>query len=158
MHQLRETVNNRKVFYFDVKDSLAGLQEMELSEWIVFVIADSLEHPLLDEFVNLCIDKGVIYACASGKAGSSIDDKFDMAVVMREMEQVGVPTWYQNDDDVLMTNWHQTIDEGYWFAAVVVRYEGKELGTIVVVNFTNRDLLPKIEELTVKIQSGWSPS
>ena len=68
-----------------------------------------------------------------------------------------LPSWYQSDDDVLMTSWHHDFEEGFWFALTTANYENLPIETVVVANLTEDVYLPTIQRLTQKIAEGWLP-
>jgi hypothetical protein len=124
---------------------------------VLFVIEDNIHNPVLAQFADLCIDKYVLYVCAAGKACSEVDDLFDFKMVDREQAGGKLPSWYQSDDDVLMTSWHHDFDEGFWFALTTANYENLPIEKVVVENLTSDSYLPKIQRLTEKIAEGWLP-
>jgi hypothetical protein len=150
-------INNRDVFYLQLKNNLAELKTAELSNWVVFVIADDINLHFLDAFADLCIEKDVLYVCAVGQACSQVDDLFDMNMVMRDIEERPKPSWFRSDEDVLMTTWHHKFEEGFWFCTTQTTYEVHLIDTVLVANLTEKDYLPKVIELTKLISEGWLP-
>ena len=158
MTSIPARINNRKIVYLDIVDDLREFNALPLNKWILFVIEDDIMNPVLPFFASLCIEKDVVYVCSAGKACSEMDDLFDMEMVNREMEGKYIPEWIQNDDDVLMTTWHEDFDEGFCFATTVAGYNDIPITDVVVVNLTKQKYLRKIEELTQRINEGWAPS
>ena len=154
---ISETINNRKILYLDIQQDLQQLQAADLKNWLLFVIEDKIHNPVLGKFADLCIDKDVLYVCAAGKACSEVDDLFDFKMVDRKMADGKLPSWYQSDDDVLMTSWHHDFEEGFWFALTTANYENLPIETVVVANLTEVNYLPIIQRLTQKIAEGWLP-
>ena len=150
MTLIPDTVNNRQILYLEIKDDLQELQEIDLQNWVLFVIEDDAENPILSSFAELCIDKELLYMTAVGKACSKIDDLFDEAMVAREAEGGEMPSWMIFHDDVLMTSWDENFNEGFWFITTI--------DTVVVANMTSTNYLPIIEDLSKKISNGWLPS
>lgn len=150
-------INDRKILYLQLKDNLEDLKSAALTNWIVFVIADDINLPILEKLADMCIDNDVLYMCATGKVCSQVDDLFDMNMVMRDIEGRPKPSWYKVDNDVLMTTWHYDFDEGFWFCSTQANYEGYKIDTVLVANLTEIDYLPKIQELTKLIAEGWHP-
>lgn len=110
---ISETINNRKILYLDIQQALQQLQAADLKNWLLFVIEDKIHNPVLGKFADLCIDKDVLYVCAAGKACSEVDDLFDFKMVDRKMADGKLPSWYQSDDDVLMTSWHHDLKKDF---------------------------------------------
>lgn len=158
MTTIPETLMNRRILYLDIRQDLQEFERAELGNWILFVIEDNIWNPILRKFAEMCLDKEVLYVCAAGKACSEIDDLFDFTMVDRLMDGGKLPSWYQSDDDVLMTSWHHNFEEGFWFAATVANYEDFPIETVLVVNLTSDDYLPIIQDLSEKIAGGWLPS
>jgi hypothetical protein len=154
---LSEKINNRRIFYFDIKDNLEEFKNSELSNWVVFVIADEINTSILKPFAEMCIDKNVLYMNASGKACSEVDDFFDLTMVLRQEVEGKLPAWMVLEDDVLMTAWDYNIEEGFWFITMAAYYDNHLIDTVLIANLTNDNYLPKIQDLTAKISSGWMP-
>ena len=139
----------------DIQQELIQLKSVDLKNWVLFVIEDNIHNPILEQFADLCIDKDVLYVCAVGKACNEVDDLFDFKMVDKEQEGGKLPSWYQSDDDVLMTSWHHDFDEGFWFALTTANYENLPIETVVVANLTSDSYLPTIQRLTKEIAAGW---
>ena len=139
----------------NVKENLAELAQAPLANWVLYVIADDAQLPVLDAFVELCINKNVLYVCATGAACSEIDDLFDWNMVLREKE--ALPSWYKGEEDVLMTTWHHNFEDGFWFVTTVATYGDHPIDMVLVVNLTGSDDLPRILDLTNRIRNGWLP-
>jgi hypothetical protein len=157
MHQIPGTINNRKILYLDIIDDLKEFESLPLQNWALLIIADSTDFEQLHSFAELSIDKDVLYVSAAGAAASQIDDLFDMAMVMRTIEESKLPSWYKSEDDVLMTTWHSDIENGLWFITNAAHYEDHLINTVVVANWTGEDLLPRITDLVNRIIEGWLP-
>lgn len=158
MITIPEIINERTILYLDIQQDLKEFESADLKNWVLFVIEDDADNPVHEQFAEICIDKEVLYVCAAGKACSEMDDLFDMTMVMRMIEGRRIPSWYQSDDDVLMTTWHHNFEEGFWFVTSVASYEEMFIDTVLVVNLTAVDYLPVIRDLTKKIAKGWLPS
>jgi hypothetical protein len=158
MHLISQPINNRKIFYTNIKDDLQELERFSLKNWVIFVIEDDILNPLLEPFANLCLDKSVLYMMATGKACSEVDDLFDDQFVSRQRRNLKLPYWYSSDDDVLMTAWNYSLDEAFWFITTTANYENYKIENVVVANFTRIDYLNQLEDLTKKIANGWLPS
>ena len=157
MTSITETINNRQILYFDIDDNLEDFISISLSNWILFVIVDDIDNPILNSFAELCIDRDVLYVCATGKACSQVDDLFDTIMVIRELEGKKLPSWLTTDQDVLMTTWHYNFGEGFWFATTQATYEDLLIEYVLVVNFTNQPYFQRVQHLTKKINDGWLP-
>ena len=157
MQIVQGTINDRKVLYFDIDDSLNEIERIELESWVTYVIADDVSHPLLNRYAEMAIDKNLLYMSATGKAGSEIDDLFDSLIVQREIEGMKLPMWFRDKDDVLMTTWHDDFEEGYWFITSVAQYEDFPIKSVVVVNFSRISRFGEIQVLTERIRSGQFP-
>lgn len=151
-------INNRQIIYLDILDDLRELSALSLGNWVLFVIEDDKDNPVLIPFAGLCIEKDVVYVCCAGKACSEIDDLFDMEMVCRIIDGNYVPRWFKSEEDILMTTWHHDFDEGFWFAAMAAEYDAIEITEVVIVNLTKQVYLQRIEELTKRISEGWGPS
>lgn len=158
MTLLSEAINNRSIFYIDIHKDFNDSIAVDLKNWVLFIIEDDKLNPYLPPFAEWCIDKDVIYVCAASAACSEVDDLFDMAMVMREIEGRKLPSWMSTAEDVLMTTWHHDFEEGFWFATSAAVYEELPIEMVVVANMTKKDYLPLIKELTSKINEGWLPA
>jgi hypothetical protein len=158
MTAIPNTINDRNILYLDIQQDLQPLEAANLKNWVLFVIEDNINNPILGQFADTCIDKDVLYVCMAGKACSEVDDLFDFKMVDREQTGAKLPSWYQSGDDVLMTSWHHDFEEGFWFALTTANYESLPINTVVVANLTGDNYLPIIQRLTKKITEGWPPS
>lgn len=158
MTAITETINDRNILYLEIHQDLQRLDALDLKNWVLFVIEDNIHNPVLGQFADMCIDKDVLYVCAAGKACSEVDDLFDFRMVDRKMADGKLPSWYQSDDDVLMTSWHHDFDEGFWFALTTANYGELPIETVVVANLTRDNYLPTIQRLTKQIAEGWLPN
>jgi hypothetical protein len=153
-----DIINNRKILYLEIKDDLQELANINLKNWVLFVIEDDATNPILWPFAELCIVKELLYMTATGKACSKIDDLFDEVMLTREFQGRNTPSWMTSSEDVLMTTWNYNFDEGFWFITTVANYEDFPINTVVVANMTSNDYLPVITDLAKKIAGGWLPS
>jgi hypothetical protein len=153
-----DNINSRKILYQDIKDDLQELASLNLENWVLFVIEDRKDNPILWSFAQLCIDKELLYMAAVGDACSQIDDLFDWAMLSRQQEGRNLPSWWLSDEDVLMTTWHHDFNEGFWYITSVACYEDWPIDTVLVANLTPINYLPVIKDLAKKIKTGWLPS
>lgn len=150
-----ETINDRNILYLDIRQDLQQLEALVLKNWVLFVIADNIDNPTLGQFADMCIDKNVLYVCAAGKACSEVDDLFDFKMLARQMTDGKFPSWYQSDDDVVMTSWHRDFAVSFWFALTTANYENTPIETVIVADLTGDNYLPTIQRLTKQIAEGW---
>ena len=75
-----------------------------------------------------------------------------------ELAAAKLPSWYLSEEDVLMTVWDSDFHEGFWFITSVATYEDWPIETVLVANLTDKNYLPKIQELAKQINGGWLPS
>lgn len=158
MTLIPEIINTRKILYLDIAGDLKEFQNVELKNWVLFVIEDNIHNPILWDFAGMCIDKGVLYVCATGKACSQMDDLFDFKMVERVAAADKLPTWYRSEDDVLMTSWHNDFDNGFWFVLTTANYDDWPIDTVAVINLTRQDYLERIQNLSQRIAAGWLPN
>ncbi len=151
---LLNEINNRKILYLQIRDNLDELKTINLTNWVVFVIEDNINNPILEPFANLCIDKNILYMHATGKACSEIDDLFDCVMILRKEKGAKPPQWMISEDDVLMTSWDYNFEDAFWFITMAVNYEDFKIDTVLVVNLTDNDLLEKLQNLAKKISSS----
>ena len=151
-------VGNRKVIYLDIINSLDELENLQLKNWVLFVIEDNSTNPILDGFARLCIQKELLYLATTGEACEQVHDFFDFTMLELELEGAKLPSWYLSEEDVLMTVWDSAFDEGFWFITSVATYEDWPIETVLVANLTDKNYLPRIQELAKQINGGWLPS
>jgi len=152
-----EKINTRKIVYLNIQDSLLEFSQTVLNNWVVFIIADDITNPILRAFANLCIDKSVLYMHATGKACSETDDLFDWISIERQEQNGKLPNWMTTDEDVLMTSWDYDFSSAFWFITTAANYDDHPIDTVLVANFTSANHSNLIQELIVKINSGWLP-
>ncbi|HET6996812.1 MAG TPA: hypothetical protein VFI06_17585 [Chitinophagaceae bacterium] len=151
------TINNRQILYIDVVDHPDINKISHLENWILFIIENNVDNPVLRPFLELCIDRDVLYVCTAGAAGSEVDDLADLLMVIRKLKGKYLPSWLKSDDDVLMTTWHDDFEEGFWFAAQVARYEDHPIQNVLVANLSRQTQLNRIQGLIKRINEGWLP-
>ena len=157
MTLLPQKINNRRIFYLDIHQGFDNAITIDLKNRVLFIIADGIQNPDLSPFAEWCIDKDVLYVCAAGAACSEADDLFDMAMVIRELEERQLPSWISSTEDILMTTWHHDFEEGFWYATSMATYEEYPIEMVVVANLTKKDYLPLIRELSSRINKRWLP-
>lgn len=158
MRQIPEIINGRQIFYMDLDCGLQVFEDFPLKNWVLVVVADDLGHPLLNVFSELCIDKDVIYVCAAGEVASELDDLFDGIMVLRGIYKEYKPSWHRTEEDVLMTTWHSSTEDAFWFATTLARYDEIQIDTVLVANFTFHKLFEPISQLASAINKGYLPS
>ncbi len=158
MFKVQGTISDRHILYLDIDDDLNEFGQIELHSWVTFIIADDIDHPLLERFAELSIDKNLIYMAATGNACSQVDDLFDNVILRRELNGQQLPDWFKSEDDVLMTTWHHDFAEAFWYLTTAAHYGNIPIHTVFVANFTAVNRFDEIQDLTNKIKAGWLPS
>ncbi|RZM30354.1 MAG: hypothetical protein EOO88_01310 [Pedobacter sp.] len=145
-------LNGRQLFYLKIEESVDALRAAQLDNWVLLVIEDNAENPILWEFANLCIEKHLLYMVAVGLAGSEIDDLFDFAILEREFDHYSLPKWMKSDNDVLMTAWFDDFEEAVWFIFNSAYYEDHVIDTVLIVNLTRESREADIAQLISKFE------
>ena len=144
-------INNRNILYLQIGKDLGELETTNLTNWVVLVIEDNINNPILETFANSCIDKNVLYIHATGKACDEIEDLFDLEIILRQVKGEKLPIWMISEDDVLMTSWDYNFEDAFWFITKAAYYGDNIINTVLVANLTDEDLLEKIQALIKKI-------
>ncbi len=108
-----------------------------------------IERPVRDEFryevSRLLVQNGCLYAIAWGKDCSLWDDSVDYANI-EKFKPDDIPA-----DHFVMTTWHETdsLEEVLRFAKfdAVVSYANEPLLNLLILDFTNENRRPFIEEI-----------
>lgn len=155
-------LNDRQIFYINVRGDLHWFDKLPSSNWLVFTIADTADKELLNDTTKKCLDSNVLYTCSVGQLGSDTEDYFDEEIVWRQVqieERTGKPQDYETSP---MTTFHRNFDEGFWFATTVANATAYDkyipIDTVVCVDMTERGVRKYLIELIDKIKSSWLPS
>ena len=155
-------LNNRQIFYTNVRVDLHWFEKLPSSNWLAFTIADDADQELLNETTIKCLDSNVLYTCSAGQLGSDTEDYFDSEIVLRQVqieERTGKP---QNYDISPMTTFHKNFGEGFWFATTVANATAYDeyipIDKLVCIDMTQQGVKNNLLELINKIQNGWLPS
>ncbi|MBL0337260.1 MAG: hypothetical protein IPP73_18580 [Chitinophagaceae bacterium] len=153
-----DTINNREVIYLDVSNSLDKISLFPKENWLLFVIADKAQIPLLDRFAELSLKHSPLFVCASGEASQEAEDAFDDADLMNRLNN-GENTDAKNAfEDSPPTTAHGNLEEGVWFAIVAANNGESVIEKVVVANLTQTNYRKTIEGVLKKIKSGWLPA
>ena len=155
-------LNDRQIFYTNVRADLSWFDKLPSSNWLAFTIADIEDKELLNDTTIKCLDKNVLYTCCAGQLASETEDYFDQEIVWRQVQiekQTGKPQDYQTSP---MTTSHQNFDEGFWFAiqsAYATAYDKYvSIDKVICIDMTQCGVKQYLIELIDKIQCGWLPS
>lgn len=153
-----DTINNREVIYLDVSNSLDEISLFPKEKWLLFVIADKAQIPLLDRFAELSLKHSPLFVCASGEASHEAEDAFDDADLMNRINNAENTDADNAFEDSPPTTAHGNLEEGVWFAIVAANNGEYVIKKIVVANLTQTNYRKTIEGLLQKIKSGWLPA
>jgi len=156
MTTITEIINGRKIFYLDISNDLEIFKSYAFGNWVLLVILDN-PADLPERFADICIDKDVLYVCAAGDAGRRVAKVFSFNMVDRELAGKGLPSWYQSEDDVLMTSWDEDISEALFSATFAANYGEISIENVVVVNLTTDNYFPTIQQLAKQLNDGMIP-
>jgi hypothetical protein len=151
-------IKYRKILYTNIRADQNWSNTLPTDNWIVFTIADDPDQDLINEAVDLCIDKSVCYVCCAGKLSSLTEDIFDEKIVNRAIQdetRTGKPYDYEFSP---VTTSHNNFSEGFWFATFVASDSYKDIDTVVCIDFTTKGVKDQLKELIIKINKNWLPS
>ena len=155
-------LNGRQIFYINVRVDLHWFNELPLSNWLAFTIADTADKELLNDTTKKCLDANVLYTCSAGQLGSDTEDYFDEEIVWRQVqieERTGKPQDYEISP---MTTFHKNFDEGFWFATTVANAVAYDkyipINKVVCIAMTKKGVKKHLIVLLDKIKNGWLPS
>src|SRR5579863_3462612 len=151
-------IRNRQILYTNIRADQNWSNALPTDNWIVFTIADDLDRELINEAVELCLDKSVCYICCAGRLSSLTDDIFDEEIVNRAIQDE-TKTGKPNDHEFSpMTTFHNNFSAGFWFATSVAYDSYKDSDTVVCIDFTTKGVKNHLKELIIKINNNWLPS
>jgi hypothetical protein len=151
-------IRDRQILYSNIRADQNWSNALPTENWIVFTIADDLDRELINEAVELCLDKSVCYICCAGRLASLTEDIFDEEIVNRAIQdetRSGKPHDYEYSP---MTTSHKNFSDGFWFATTVAHDNYKDIDTVVCLDFTTKGVKDHLIELIIKIKNNWLPS
>ena len=151
------SINNREIFYCDIRNDFSEIESFPSKNWLLFAIADRDQLGGLSSFAEKCLDRDVLYICGAGEACSEIDDAFDFVMVDRKLASLNRDLTQDDFHDSPMTTWHHDFDEGFWFSVAAAYHEKELIDKVVVANLTAKNYEFRIKELLEKIRAGWLP-
>lgn len=105
---------DRKLFSLSIPDLESFPPKLELpsQSFVLLLACDArgIGDSVITDFANSMIDRGIAYLCAWGPDCERVHDLFDLAFVMREIEE---GRRYPH----VMTSWHhdESLDDALWF-------------------------------------------
>jgi hypothetical protein len=152
------TIRDRRILYTNIRADQNWSKALPTDKWIVFTIADDIDRELINEAVELCLDKLVCYICCAGRLGSLTELIFDEEIVKRAIQgetQTGKPHDYEFSP---MTTSHNNFSDGFWFATTVAYDNYKDINTVVCIDFTTKGVKGHLAQLLTKINNNWIPA
>ncbi|TFF40664.1 DUF7684 family protein [Mucilaginibacter psychrotolerans] len=149
------TVNNRKVFYQRYDTETPWSTNFPTENWLAFVLVDNQPKTKLFEISNKLIGRNACYVCATGEQSELMHDIVDEDIVYREVD-IDYEYNYLPPFDII-TTWHNTIQEGLWFAIYAACNDPIEIDKIVCLNASDGFSEPEIRELLLKFTEGYIP-
>ena len=160
--ELLGQINERKIFYCNIRFDRNWFDQITFENWIAFTIADNDDKEFITNMTIRCLDKGVCYTCSTGQLALLTEDYFDEEIVWRQVQQsekTGKPQDYENAP---MTSSHKNFDEGFYFSTTnanqVINDNYIKSYTVVCIDCTNDKVHGRLLKLIEKINSGWLPS
>jgi hypothetical protein len=155
-------INNRDVFYTNVRVDEDWFKKLPASNWLALTIADYGDEGLLNDTTIKILDNGTCYTWSVGELGSLTEDYFDEEIVWRQVqeeEKTGKP---QNYETTPMTIYDDNFANGVWYAlisAYAIEYDiYLPMDKVVCIDLTKKGYKDKFIELFNKIKNGWIPS
>ena len=152
--QLIGMINNRQIYYSNIRKDMDWFQKLPFGNWCAFTIADDEDIELIDFVVAKCIDNQVVYTCSSGKLAEYTEDFFDEKIVNGGIfleDKTGEPYNYEQSP---ITTMHKNFSEGFWFSTVLAYSENKDISKVVCIDLTIRGVKNRIVKLIEKINIG----
>ena len=149
-------IRGRVIQYFDLYDNnwASSLPE---KNWLLLLIADEDQIPVLDNIAKACLKNKVLYICGTGAAAAEIEEAFDEEISFGNIDFLNGGN-IETDYDAPATTMHRDFDEGFWFAAVAAKHEQLPIEKIFCLNLSQQNYKKRIINLVEKINAGWLPS
>lgn len=142
------TINNRKVFHQSYSTELPWSKNFPTENWLAFVIVANKKNTELFEISNKVISNNACYVCCTGNQGELMHDIVDEDIAYREVD-IDYEYDYLPPFDII-TTWHNTIEEGLWFAIYAAWNGPIEIDKIVCLDASESGNEPDIRELLLK--------
>lgn len=113
----------------------------------MFIISNNSKVEELDNIVSKAIDNDVCTACCMGAQGSLLDDIFDEEFLIRKM---GFKDAHLPPFDLIMTTWHDDLDEAFWFAIFAANNEPNIIDKVFCLDASEFSMQVELENLIKK--------
>ncbi len=152
-------INKRQILYCNIRKNADWINQLPQNHWILFSITNNEDKDLINDTIEICVDKKVGYTCAVGELSVYVEDCFDEEYAYRKTMNLRI----NNNDlfnvsNVLMTTSHENFGEGFWFATTLARNDPFVFDKVICLDFTTRGVKGHIVNLIEKINHGWLPS
>ncbi|MEJ8591626.1 hypothetical protein JSO54_10320, partial [Riemerella anatipestifer] len=151
-------IDNRKIYYVQIRNNSEWRFSLPKNDWVVFIIANKEDEELVPPTVKICMDKNVSYICSAGTLAQWTEKYFDEEISLRALDYEEQTKKEFNFDFAPNTTCHQNFSEGFWFATTLAHNPYKEIDKVVCLDLTKRKVKKHLAELINKINNGWLPS
>jgi hypothetical protein len=149
-------IRGRVIQYFDLYDN-NWASSLPKKNWLLLLIADEDQIPVLDNIAKACLKNKVLYICGMGRAAAEIEEAFDEEISFGNIDFLNGGN-IETDYDTPATTMHRDFDEGFWFASVAAKHEQLPIEDIFCLNLSQQNYKKRIINLIEKINAGWLPS
>jgi hypothetical protein len=123
-------INRRRVTVVTYRTDRNWLQELPQAQWLCVLLADGAPRRYLDEVLPKLLLRNVAWVCCVGQQGEWVHDLLDEEIVFREVEELYLPP------HLVMTTWHEQLEEGLAFALFTAHYDEAPIEQVVVLDLT----------------------
>jgi len=160
--ELLGTVNSRQVFYCNVREEQNWFEQLPITNWIAFTIADNEDQELIDNIVKRSLDKNVAGVSSAGQFASETEDFFVDEIVLRNIQKEKELGDFDDYETSPMLTFHRNFSEGFWFATTVAnpsindQYLG--IDKVVCIDSTKKRVKAYLKQLIGMFNNGELPS
>ena len=151
-------IENRKIYYIQIRNNLKWIKAVPKRVWIVFTIANEEDEELIPKIVKECLDRNVSYSCSAGNYAKMTEEFFDEEIAWRGVKQE-MKTKKEFDYNFSpVTTAHKNFGEGFWFATTLANDDKFDIDKVICLDFTRKKVKKNLKNLIHKINRGWLPS
>jgi hypothetical protein len=140
-------LNNRQLVYQRYTPDLSWVKTIPDKNWLLFVIVEGKDKSVLNEISDNVIDRDVCYACCIGEQGELLHDMIDNELISREL---GISNHHMPPFEVVMTTWHNDLDEAFWFSIFAAYNDPHDINTIFCLDTSEVSIKSELEGLVKK--------
>ncbi len=160
--EVLETINSKQVFYCNVREEQNWFEQLPITNWIAFTIADNEDQELVEDVAKKSLDKNISCVCSAGQFASKTEDSFADEIVLRNIKKEQEFGEIDDYETAPMLTFHTSFSEGFWFATSAanpsINDQYLDIDKVVCIDLTIKKVKKHLKELIETFNNGGLPS